>query len=91
LRCEATAADQPELREERGSESPDRAPNHTLPASSRPHRDVVEHALAEAVARASAAGEWSVVAQLARELEARRKAHADSNVIPLDPAKRGKK
>jgi len=33
----------------------------------------VETALAEALARASAAGEWGVVATLAAELEARRK------------------
>jgi hypothetical protein len=42
----------------------------------------VEDALALALARASVAGEWSVVAQLARELEARRLAAAD--VVRLD-------
>jgi hypothetical protein len=36
--------------------------------------DLVESALAGALGRASGAGEWSVVATLARELEARRKA-----------------
>jgi hypothetical protein len=35
--------------------------------------DHVEAALADALARAAAASEWSVVAQLARELEARRR------------------
>lgn len=50
--------------------------------------DPVEVALAEALARASAAGEWSVVSQLARELEARRKAHDDPNVVPLRPSRR---
>jgi hypothetical protein len=35
-------------------------------------RDAVELALADALTRASAAGEWAVVAKLAGELEARR-------------------
>jgi len=34
--------------------------------------DAVERDLADALTRASAAGEWSVVASLAKELEARR-------------------
>jgi len=38
----------------------------TLPAPT------VEDALAQAIAGATAAGQWAVVAQLARELEARR-------------------
>jgi hypothetical protein len=38
--------------------------------------DPVELAIAEALTKATAAGEWTVVAQLARELEARRTAHA---------------
>jgi hypothetical protein len=40
-------------------------------AASNRERDDVEVALARALDRASAAGEWGVVAQLARELEAR--------------------
>lgn len=44
------------------------------------HADPVERALADALTRASAAGEWSVVGQLARELEARRAARAP-NVV----------
>jgi integrase len=44
--------------------------------------DPVETALAEALTKASAAGEWSVVAQLARELEARRQSRA-GNVVTL--------
>lgn len=47
-------------------------------------------ALAAALDRASAAGEWSVVVQLGRELEARRQAHAASNVVAIDRA-RGRK
>jgi hypothetical protein len=46
----------------------------------------VEDALAFALARASAAGRWDVVAQLARELEARRMADA-GNVVRLDTAR----
>jgi hypothetical protein len=38
--------------------------------------DVVEEALAGALARASAAGKWGIVETLARELEARRVARA---------------
>lgn len=45
----------------------------------------VEDALAGALAEASAAGRWDVVAQLARELEARRLAPA-GNVVALDVA-----
>jgi hypothetical protein len=48
-----------------------------------PPADAVEGALAEALARATAADRWDVVAQLARELEARRTALA-GNVVRLD-------
>jgi hypothetical protein len=44
--------------------------------------DAVEMALAKAVTEASAAGRFDVVAQLARELEARRLARA-GNVVEL--------
>ena len=56
----------------------------------RPAGDVVEAALAGALERASAAGEWAAVATLARELEARRMARdgAPANVIALDDEKR---
>jgi hypothetical protein len=47
--------------------------------------DAVEHALAEALQRASAAGEWGAVASLAAELAARRKARA--GVVDLDHAR----
>jgi hypothetical protein len=50
----------------------------------------VEDALAVALARASAAHEWAVVAQLARELEARRLA-PPPNAVQLDPDGRGKR
>jgi hypothetical protein len=51
--------------------------------------DPVEAALAKALEGATAAREWSTVAQLARELEERRKAR--SNVVRLDDvrAKKG--
>jgi hypothetical protein len=42
----------------------------------------VDASLAAAVAEASRAGRWDVVAQLARELEARRVARAE-NVVEL--------
>jgi hypothetical protein len=52
---------------------------------------VVEEALAGALARASAAGRWDVVTQLARELEARRLARggvAVAGVVDLNDEKR---
>jgi hypothetical protein len=52
--------------------------------------DHVESALAKALEGATAAGRWDVVAQLARELEARRLARTD-NVVNLDVARRGGK
>jgi hypothetical protein len=51
-----------------------------------PTMDVVETALAKALAQAAAAGRFDVVAQLARELEARRQARA-GNVVRLDTAR----
>jgi hypothetical protein len=50
--------------------------------------DPVETALAEAIRGATAAGEWSTVAQLAKELEARRLARVAPNVVELRPGKR---
>ena len=47
----------------------------------------VEAALARAIDRASAAERWDVVAQLARELEARRLAAA-GNVVSINSSKR---
>jgi putative addiction module component (TIGR02574 family) len=44
--------------------------------------DAVEEALANALRSAAGAGRWDVVAQLASELETRRRARA-SNVVPL--------
>jgi hypothetical protein len=48
--------------------------------------DAVELALAESLEKATAACEWGLVAQLARELEARRLARAGANVIDLGAA-----
>jgi hypothetical protein len=48
--------------------------------------DPVELALANALERASAAGQWPSVEVLARELEARRKARA--GVVQLDTTRR---
>jgi hypothetical protein len=46
----------------------------------------VEVALADALTKAAAAGQWTTVEVLSRELEARRKARA--NVVELDAARR---
>ncbi len=53
--------------------------------------DPVEIALANAVTGATAAGQWEVVAQLARELEARRLARQAPEVVSIElaRAKRG--
>ena len=58
------------------------------PGPSRGHEDPVEAALANALERASKAGEWAVVAQLARELESRRLASRGGTVIDLERKKR---
>jgi hypothetical protein len=50
--------------------------------------DAAEMALAEALTRASAAGEWGLVAQLAKDLEARRMAREAPEVVKLDAARR---
>lgn len=49
--------------------------------------DALEAALADAITKATAAGEWATVAQLAGELEARRTARAGGNVV-LFPRRR---
>ncbi len=51
--------------------------------------DPVEAALAHALGRAAEAGRFDVVAQLAKELEARRLARA-GNVVALDGKMRGR-
>jgi hypothetical protein len=48
--------------------------------------DPIEAALGDALTKASAAGQWTVVATLAAELEARRKARA--GVVELDAERR---
>ena len=55
---------------------------HRLGPTSGPTGDAVETALARALHAASAAGRFDVVAQLAKELEARRLAR-EPNVMPL--------
>jgi hypothetical protein len=51
--------------------------------------DPVEIALAAALQGATAAGEWGIVAQLAAELEARRRARADVPTLADERARRG--
>jgi hypothetical protein len=50
----------------------------------------IEAALATALVQAAGAGRFDVVAQLARELEARRLSRA-GNVVRLETARRGEK
>jgi hypothetical protein len=57
-------------------------------ADKAPAADPVEQALGEAIVRASAAGAWSSVEALTRELQARREARA--GVVDLAQARRRK-
>jgi hypothetical protein len=69
-------------------QSPQVAPQDGVAGQSGGNREAlnaVELALADAITRASAAGRFDVVAQLAREIEARRL--ASSNVVPLGAAR----
>lgn len=50
--------------------------------------DVVEAALATALERASAAGQWTAVEVLARELEARRRARGETVDLAAERARR---
>jgi hypothetical protein len=53
------------------------------------NRDAVEEALAHALRKATEEGQWSVVSQLSRELEARRLARAGNVVtLPVDRKRR---
>lgn len=64
------------------SDAPQAAPDD---ASARPPTtsgDVLEHALALAISEAAKAGQWAIVSQLGRELEARRLASLP-NVVPF--------
>jgi len=64
------------------SDAPQAAPDD---ASARPPTtsgDVLEHALALAISEAAKAGQWAIVSQLGRELEARRLASLP-NVVPI--------
>lgn len=61
-------------------------PSHDRPGPA-PVSDPVEAALAKAVELAAAAGEWSAVAELGRELAARRLARQAPGVATLDAAR----
>jgi hypothetical protein len=61
---------------------------HNDGPESGPDQDVIETSLARAIDKATDAGRFDVVAQLCRELEARRMARA-GNVISID-SKRSK-
>ncbi|MBI3204513.1 MAG: hypothetical protein HYZ29_23460 [Myxococcales bacterium] len=54
------------------------------------NQDAVEAAIATALERASAAGQWTVCEVLARELEARRKARSSVVDLESERARRGK-
>lgn len=54
-----------------------------------PAGDPVEAALADALTKASAAGQWDVVARIAAELQARREARARVVQLDVERSKRG--
>jgi hypothetical protein len=73
------------------SESHETARNDHMPGQwlgNQPAPDPVEAALAVALTAASAAGQWETVAQLARELEARRRARSGTVDLTLERTKR---
>jgi len=78
----------PDRKVERG---PLEAPSGQSGAVSAPEPDAVEQALAAALVGATAAGQWEVVARLAGELEARRKARSGTVDLASERAKRGRK
>lgn len=85
----ATAQKKPDPENERPPSSPLVSPPGQCWGNSEPpdppgepSRDAVEAALADALTKASAAGEWTAVEVLSRELKARREARA--NVVTLD-------
>ena len=83
-------ADATEERENIGSADPPSSPivegHGQSVGNGTPSVDPGEAALADALTKASAAGQWTVVAALAGELEARRKARA--GVVELDAERR---
>jgi hypothetical protein len=76
------------------SSTPELVPHEAAPIQDPPGAfsneavDVVEAALAEALLRAAHAGQWEIVSQLARELDARRMARSATNVMKLPPRNR---
>ncbi len=74
-----------EKAEESAATTDSHAPDFGQPVA---NRDPVESALAEAIGKATEAGEWLVVAQLARELEARRLARAQVPELLVERARR---
>ena len=72
----------------RAPRSPEIDPEQRAEWQSSGNADPVEAALAKALGEASTAGRFDVVAQLARELEARRGVRT-GNAVRLDPARRG--
>ncbi len=61
------------------------------PGQSVGNSDAVEVALATALTSATVAQEWELVAQLARELEARRKARSGTVDLQAEREKRGQR
>jgi integrase len=95
-----TAADSPKDRVSQAARSERSVTSNSANAGSRaetpggksdpstPPADPVEEALAAALERAAAAGQWGTVELLARELGARRDASSPANVVPLHRSRR---
>lgn len=82
--------DTKEVREDtpasRPSTSPMVEPERQRSGNTGPSPDAVEAALSEALSKAAAAGQWTTVEVLSRELTARRESRA--TVVPLDAVRR---
>jgi hypothetical protein len=88
LKAESSCMEDATSRKDEDAIGEERRAEHALGATGGnevPLPDAVEIALADALTRASAAAQWDVVARLAGELEARRKARA--GVVDLGSAR----
>jgi integrase len=93
LRCQRRQANRPQGGEIIDSESPETPHREASKSESDPKNltpvDAVEAALSEALREATRAGQWAVVGQVAKELEARRLARSAVVDLAAERSKRG--
>lgn len=83
----AIEADRSKTAAAESATEPDQTPRPTLP----PTPDAIEIALAEALRAATGAGQWGVVSELARQLEARRASREQVVQLDVERERRGVK